>query len=230
MGVDGSGVDGSVDGAAGAVTTRGSGVSHERWMLAAAIVLSLTTLASAWSGYQAARWGGEASKANRAANVARLESSRQAAIADRQLTVDVMVFSSWLEVEIEGNGPLAAAFRDRFRPDFLPAFEAWYADSVDGELPPGTPFDHEQYLLPATVESDRLLVVAQGEADRADEASQTADNFVLTAVLYASVLFLAGIASKTRTTRSSHVAVTLSVAMFVVATWIVFTLPFNVGF
>lgn len=211
------------------MTTTGSGATlarNDRWALVAAIVLSLATLASAWSGYQASRWGGETVKLNRAATVARFEATRAGDLADRQITIDVMVFSSWLEAQVAGETALAASFRDRFRDEFVPAFDAWLADSgPDGgpddggpeALPAGSPFDRAEYVLASSTEGDRLLGVAQAQAARADEASQMSDSFVLCAVLYASVLFLAGIAARLRGARAAHVAVGLSVTMFVVA-------------
>ena len=73
-------------------------------------------------------------------------------------------------------------------------------------------------------------IVGGGPQLTADEASQTGDRFVLTAVLYASVLFFAGIASKLSDPRSEHLAVGLSATMFVVASVVVLTLPHRFGF
>ena len=74
------------------------------------------------------------------------------------------------------------------------------------------------------------MSAAEDHATTADEASQTGDRFVLTAVLYASVLFFAGIASKLSDPRSEHLAVGLSATMFVVASVVVLTLPHRFGF
>jgi len=204
--------------------------TNEAWEIAAAVVLSLATLVSAWSGYQAARWSSENVQANRAATAARIEATSQSNLANRQVTIDVTLFSTWLAAELASDERLSSSIEGRFRPDFVPAFEAWRADAPAGSLPPGSPFERPEYVLPATVEAERLLSVSAAEADRADTASQIGDNFVLVAVLYASVLFLAGIATKISSPRSAHAAVALAAVIFVAATAAMLLMPMNVGF
>ena len=66
------------------------------WSLAAAVILSLATLVSAWCGYQASVWNGVVSTQTREANAARLDSARHADVADRQLSSDLLIFAVWL--------------------------------------------------------------------------------------------------------------------------------------
>lgn len=206
-----------------------SGSRHSNaWETAAAVVLSLATLASAWSGYRSARWSSENVKAHRAATAARIEATSQSNLADRQVTIDVTLFTSWLSTEQASDEQLSSSIEGRFRPDSVPAFEAWYADAQAGSLSPGSPFDRPEYVLPATLEAERLLDVSAAEADHADTASQNGDNFVLVAALYASVLFLAGIATKISSPRSSHATVALGAVMFLAATAAMLTMPMNV--
>lgn len=199
------------------------------WELAAAIILSLATVASAWSSYQAARWNGETTRANRAATQARFEATKASDLASRYLTIDVTTFALWLEAAVAGDDALATATAERFRPELRVAFNDWQAQSTEA-VPPGTPFDLASYRSVAAEDVDRLRDEADERADAADASTQNSDNFVLTAVLYASVLFFAGIASKLGTPRAQHLAVALSGSMFVVATAVVATLPLNVGF
>jgi hypothetical protein len=205
----------------------------DKWELIATIVLSLATLASAWSGYQSARWNGEATDANRAATVSRIDSTSQTNLAERQLTTDVSLFSTWVEAELAGNTVLAAAVSDRFRPGFVPAFDSWRESDgeelVTGALPDGSPFTRAEYVQPAAIEAERLLNVSESEALRADAASAVGDNYVLTAVLYASVLFLAGIASKISQFRSRQLAIGLSGGVFLVATGVMLFMPMSIG-
>lgn len=204
----------------------------DRWELAAAIFLSLATLLSAWSGYQASRWNGVKADENRSANVARMDAERAWSTADRQLSIDVAVFATWLEAATRDDEALVAAVEARFRPELQPAFAAWLSGSGEGgdDLPPGSPFDQEEYRLAATDEAERLIATAERHGSEADTAGQLADNYVLTAVLFASVLFFAGIASKMSDPKVSHLAVGLSGTMFVVGTLVVLSLEPNVGF
>ncbi|MDQ2624416.1 MAG: hypothetical protein M3Y20_04560, partial [Actinomycetota bacterium] len=135
----------------------------------------------------------------------------------------------WLEAELEGRDVLASAVVGRFRPDFVPAFEAWRALGVGDELAPGSPFELAEYRLPESVEAERLSGAAEDASRRGADAGETSDRYVLTAVLFASVLFLAGIATKIATPRGSKLAVVLSLVMFVFATVVTFTLPISVG-
>ncbi len=201
-----------------------------RWMFAAAVVLSLATLSSAWTGYEAAVWKSELTKLNRAATAARIESVAARDIANRQLTIDVLLFSEWFTATVGGDSRVADEVAAHFRPEFRPVFEEWAAlEPVEGELlPPGTPFDLE-YVSAAEADAERLAAEAQEAANAADEASRIADNYVLAAVLYASVLFLAGISSKLRSPNSQRLTVGLSILAFVIAVFWTFSLPILLG-
>ena len=194
------------------------------------VILSLATVASAWSGYQASRWSGQKVKANRAAAIAEIDAGRQEAIANRQVTIDAVIFTSWLEAGVAGDRALADEIEARFRDEFSPAFDAWRGPAPFDALPPGSPFDEDEYRLAADQRADELTTQAEQSAERADESNQTGDNFVLTAVLYASVLFFAGIATKLSSPFASHLSVGLAGAMFVFATSVMLTLPISVGF
>ncbi len=65
-----------------------------------------------------------------------------------------------------------------------------------GRDPPGTPFDLPQYQPAAETGANALNEEANALADEAREANQTGDNFVLVAVIMASVLFFAGVGTK----------------------------------
>jgi hypothetical protein len=88
-------------------------------------------------------------------------------------------------------------YRARFRPEFKPAFAAWLATRPFGnqEAPP-TPFAMPQYRLAATAAAERLESTAAAASERAKDANQRADNYMLAVVLFASALFFAGISTK----------------------------------
>ena len=186
-----------------------------RWSLAAAVILSLATLASAWCGYQAAVWSAVNSDQSRAANGARLDAARQSAIADRQMNSDVLLFTTWVGAEMSGQEQLADEVALRFLPHFVAAFEAWQALPVgqDGRLPDGSPFDRPEYVLPAQAAADQALVTAAAAIADADLAAANNQRYVLSTVLFASVLFLAGIADKLRNRPASHGVVVLADAL-----------------
>lgn len=72
-------------------TTERSG----RWIDTAGAVLlalALAAVATAWSSYQASRWTGEQAKTFSAANAARIESTKDADLANSQTQVDIALF------------------------------------------------------------------------------------------------------------------------------------------
>src|SRR5690606_25616537 len=103
---------------------------HDWWEFAAAVILSLATLASAWSGYQAARWGSVQATATRSGSSALMHATRLSDVGSRQIAIDVSVFTSWVEATARGEADLAAILEQRFRADFVPAFEAWRASDA----------------------------------------------------------------------------------------------------
>ena len=233
-----------------------------RWNLMAAIILSLATLASAWCGFQASSWNSVYSPESRTANGARLESGRQSDIADRQLSSDLLIFTAWLQAEINGQTAVAHEVELRFRDHFRPAFEAWRAQPVTagGHLPEGTPFERAEYVLPTQAaaedaaaraaaaldiagmvacssNAEALAAYAPGKdakgarasleahLDAADVAGAASSRYVLTSVLFASVLFLAGIAAKLSNLRLAHAVVAVAGLALVAALWLLITSP-----
>ncbi len=190
-------------------------------MFVAAIILSLATLASAWTGYEASLWGSQVTKANRAATTARIRAVAASDLANRNLTTDILLFLDWFQAEAKGETALADEMREHFRSEFVPIFEEWLATSEDDQLPPTTPFDLD-YVLAADLESARLSEEAAAAAAEADRADEISGNYVRAAVLYASVLFLAGISSKIPGNKARRLTIVLSAAAFVAA--VVFTL------
>ena len=171
----------------------------DRWVeVLAAIVLALATIASAWSAYQATRWGGVQANAYADAGAARAESVRASDLADANLTIDVEYFAIWLDEAGQGGDEQVLALLERaFRPEFGAAFEAWLAtDPLENQDGPATPFDMDEYVVAAAQQAEELRSEAEASAAVAVEANQTGDNYVLTTVLFASVLFFAGISTK----------------------------------
>src|SRR3954447_26258587 len=95
--------------------------------LAAVLLLSLTTLATAWSGYQAALWSGEQSQDYAQASTNRVKGQQEFTRAGQLRIDDLTLFDNWLDARAAGKTELARIYRRRFRPEFNPAFRAWLA-------------------------------------------------------------------------------------------------------
>src|SRR5205809_3854832 len=88
--------------------------------LGAVLLLSITTVATAWSGYQAARWSGEQSQHYAQASANRIKAQREATSAGQLRIDDLVLFNNWLNAHDAGDRKLAASYRRRFRPEFVP--------------------------------------------------------------------------------------------------------------
>jgi hypothetical protein len=179
----------------------------DRWLeLFATVLLAVATVATAWSAYQARVWTGEQSQGYSRANATRADVNRTAALANRQVQIDVATFTAWVDAHAQGRAPLAAFYAARFRNEFKPAFRAWLATKpFTNRAAPKTPFAMPQYRLQAAARADRLEAVADAASQGAKDANQHADNYMLAVVLFASSLFFAGISTKLES-RTARVA------------------------
>ena len=86
---------------------------------------------------------------------------------------------------------------DRFRDEFRPAYDAWIATEpfTNAEAPP-TPFAMDEYQVAARDEAEQLDAAAEASAAEVRLDIQRSSNYVLTVVLYAVVLFFAGMSTR----------------------------------
>jgi hypothetical protein len=196
----------------------------------AAILLSIATVVTAWSAYQATRWSGEQARHYVTASALRTESVRDANRANAQILVDVSTFLGWLDAYRSDKGDLAADIESRMREEFRPAFDAWLDTVPAGKLPEGTPFTRPEYVLATQEAATKLEKEASAEFDAGQRANQISDNFVLAAVLLASVLFFAGLGGTFDTLRVQVFLLILAGVMLAIGLVVVVSLPQNVGF
>ena len=169
----------------------------DRLELVAALLLALAAISTAWATYQSSVWRGKQAKAQSASIATRVESTREASVANRQVQVDVALFIQWVNAFARGERELTTFYRNRFRDEFVPAFEAWVATRPrENPKAPRSPFELPEYRLAANEEADALeqqaadfgLVVAQ-DVERAD-------SYMLAVVLFAIALFFAALSTR----------------------------------
>ena len=199
----------------------------DRWVeILAASILALATIASAWSAYQATRWSGVQATAFAEAGAERAESVRASDLADAELAIDAEYFAIWLEAASEDNNTLRGFLEERFRDEFAVAFEAWLeTDPLTNPQAPRSPFDMPEYELEAAQEAEALRTKAIAATAVAVDANQTGDDYVLTTVLFASVLFFAGISTKFRGRWIKVVLLAVGFAAFVAGTALLVSFP-----
>lgn len=204
-------------------------LSGRRLDLLATVLLALAAVATAWASYQSSRWHGKQAEAQSASIAARVESSKAAGVANRQIQIDVATFTQWVDAYATGRAELAEFYRHRFRSEFEPAFEAWVATRPRrNPQAPLTPFVMPQYQLAAEKEAERLEGVATAASHDVRVDIQRADNYVLAVVLFAVSLFFAGISTKLHQRSQRTAILGLGYAIFLgTAIWIA-TFPISV--
>jgi hypothetical protein len=196
------------------------------------ILLSVATVTTAWSAYQATRWSGTQAINSGQADALRAESTKWSDRANSLSIVDVQLFTAWVAATGDDDTVRSDFLRERFRDEFRPAFDAWLASVPDSRktIPEGTPFDRPEYQLAARAESERLSEEAADHVAASREANQRGDNFILVTVLFASVLFFAGTVGKLRSRNIRRMLLVLASVVWVGGVTIMLILPQNVGF
>jgi len=180
----------------------------------ASIVLAVAVVLTAWAAFEAAKWGGEQSIQFSIAGASRTESTRADTRGGQLAQIDVAMYADFVGayfddvesgkvVPYDGTSfvPTPETFSGflylRLRDEFRPAMDAWLASDPAGNPDaPTSPFVMPEYTIAEFDEADALALVADQAAVDARAANQNGDNYVLTAVLFAAVLFFSGVASK----------------------------------
>jgi len=209
-----------------------------------AILLSIAAVLAAWTGFQATKWGGVQANSYSQAGASRVESTRQSTLAGQQTTIDVISFTQWLQAaQAEGvlaqpadpdrpyvpePNALSGFLYERFRPEFKVAVDAWIATRprVNANAPP-TPFAMPQYQLAASKDAARLEQRAEDQSANARAANQRSDNYVLMTIMFATVLFFAGISSKMDTFRARVFLLGAATTLLLIAIIVVASFPKN---
>ena len=140
------------------------------------IVLAAVAIATAWSGYQAARWDGRQAFLYGTASRERIEADEATTLGGQQKLLDVSTFNTWIQARQSGNEQLAALYVRRFSPEYKVAFDAWLKTDPfhDPTAPPGPSFMPE-YVNPGDVAGQKLNDQASSTFTEGTEARETAD-------------------------------------------------------
>lgn len=192
--------------------------------IACAIMLSLATTASAWCAFQASIWDGvqieelaEAARFDREASELAIESLQCRAF-------DGSMLISYVEASTQGQSKLARILLDRFRPPMRVAVQAWLeTNPFEDPSAPSSPFQMREYTLAEQARAREAKNQAQVHEQAARLANDASDRYVLLTVIFASVLFLAGITGTIRAFRV-RIGITGMAAIVLVASVLALTL------
>lgn len=163
----------------------------------ALVLLSLSTVGTAWCSFQAAAWSGVSQRTINLSNAASRRAMAMELHSHQLQQVDIGLFSHYVNARASSNETLARFYAERFRSEAKPAFDAWMATRPfeNPEAPPH-PFATNFYQ-PRLLKDARL---AEEESARlwqeAGEAGRSSRSYVLLTVVLASALFCGGTAAK----------------------------------
>jgi hypothetical protein len=187
-------------------------------------------VATAWTAYQATRWGSEMSTEFNEASSLRAESVRLTTAAGQQSVVDVTVAADWLTAAVTGDEMLANELRSRMSPELTAAMDNWLGGWQFGQpLPPGEVFVSGQYRPALSNQAEDLERQADGRFRDGQKANQNSDNYVLTGVLLALTLFFAGIATRFESPRHAQSLLLAGGAFVAVAVILLLVQPKSIG-
>jgi len=170
------------------------------------VLLALASFAAAWSGYQAANWGGTQSTLYSQASSKRMESFQARTQGELLALVDIETFDNYVNAYAVNNAALMQFYERRFSERLAPAVTAWLAtDPLNAADAPASPFDMKEYQIPEIIAAEEISREANVLFDKGTYAGEQSLQYVLNTVYLATVLFFSGIATKIKG-RSGRIA------------------------
>jgi len=162
------------------------------------LLLGITTIGTAWCGFQAARWNGQSGDLTGVASTQRVEGSRLFGLATQRITYDSMVVAKYAEASQQRNVALQQFYRRSVvRPAFLPFLDRWEAAARAGDTTVGV-FEDKDYLDEQFADYNKTVVAAEQASRESQEADEIAEAYIGQTILLAVALFFAGVTSSFR--------------------------------
>ncbi|HEY5116608.1 MAG TPA: hypothetical protein VIJ00_13885 [Nakamurella sp.] len=183
----------------------------------AVLVLGITTVGTAWCGYQASQWNGKQSDLARESSDDRVEAGRLFGLASQKVAYDSSIVAQYATAAQAGKTGLLEFYRKTLvRPDFLPVLNRWEAEVKAGGTPTSL-FQDTDYLTQQFGDY-RAAANSSEEATLASQAAGvTGDAYVVTTILLAVGLFFAGVTSSFRYRPAQIMMLILAVGTVAVA-------------
>jgi hypothetical protein len=210
--------------------TGGASPREKRFEIVATVLLALTALATAWSGYQASLWDGVQSSNYTQASAARTEASQNHTEANQFRLGDLSVFENYIDAYVAGDAELADFYRQRFRDEFEPAYEAWIAlDPLSNPDAPPSPLAMPEYVLADDQKAEELTARAETKFNEGEDANRYSDTFTATTLFFAAALFFAAISERFGYRRARASLLGMAAVGLVGGTILMLTQPVTTG-
>jgi hypothetical protein len=198
-----------------------------RWVeIGEAVVLAIVAVATAWSGYQAAKWGALSSEHYNIASRTTVLSEEKATLAGQDRLYDITTFNAWVAAKVTGRDKLATFYQRRFRSEYAAAFAAWWKlDPVNNPSAPSGPIFMAEYTNANGQASAQLAKEAKGHFEKGVSMRETGDKYVKVTVLLATVLLLTALSQRFEIFGPRVAVIAVAFALLVMATYWILTFP-----
>ncbi|MDH4159441.1 MAG: hypothetical protein OEV62_04230 [Actinomycetota bacterium] len=197
-----------------------------RHELLAVILLSVTTILTAWSAFESSKWGGAMSISFSEASSARIQAASLKGTAQQRTAVQVGLWVQWVDAVGNENPKVAKFFEQRFPEPLATAHEDWLAtDPLKTDGAPSSPFAMPSYVVPETTEAAASDARADAKFATALENNQRGDNYTLLTVLFAAVLFFTAMSGRLERRSSRWTMLGFGLVLAVVGVGFLATFP-----
>jgi hypothetical protein len=190
----------------------------------AVVFLSLATVGTAWCSYQASVWSTQSSKLSIQSIARGRDASNFRIKANQMFTLDIFLFSQYLNAHNASNEPLADFYARQFSPELKQAYET---QSNSSKIPnaPTDPFVTNLYQSPLLARADALEPESERMWYDSLEAAKIGHQYTLISVLLATALFFSGTAPQFETPKKRCIVLTLGLAALLVSIAMFIALP-----
>jgi hypothetical protein len=185
-----------------------------------AVVLAIVAIATAWSGYQVAKWDALSIQEYSLASRATVLAQEKTTLAGQDRLYDITTF------KVSGHDKLATFYERRFRPEYATAFAAWWKlDPINNSAAPPGPIFMAEYKSASSQEAANLVQEAQGHFDKGVSMRDTGDRYVKVTVFLATVLLLTALSQRFKVFGPRVAVVAVALVLLIVSTYWILTLP-----
>ena len=206
---------------------QGSPDRRATWVgIAEAVLLSIVAVATAWSGYEAARWEGVSARHYSLASRMNVLAQEKSTLAGQDRLYDIATFNSWIAAKTGGNEALATIYQRRFRPEYAAAFAAWQKlDPLKNPSAPAGPIFMPEYVDANAQEAGKFARESKDYFDKGVSTREIGDNYVKVTVLLATVLLLTALSQRFEILGPRVAVVAVAFGLLIISTYWIVTLP-----
>jgi hypothetical protein len=191
-----------------------------------AVVLAVVAIATAWSGYQVAKWDALSMQEYNLASRATVLAEEKTTLAGQDRLYDITTFNGWAGAKVAGHDKLAAFYERRFRPEYAVAFAAWWKlDPINNSAAPPGPIFMPEYKSASSQEAGHLVQEAQHHFDKGVSMRDSGDRYVKITVFLATVLLLTALSQRFKVFGPRVAVVVVALVLLIVSTYWILTLP-----